>query len=134
VRHRVRVVAYVTRGNELLVFEYGDEDDPPGVQVPAGGADGAERPELAVLREVEEETGITGARVVRKLGVRDFVADGWRHEQHFFHLEAPPGLPDEWEHPGTGGGEDDGHVFLCRFVHRGQAELNAAQYAFLDEV
>ena len=133
-RHRVRVVAYVTRGDELLVFEYADENDPSGVQVPAGGVDEDERLDLAVLREVEEETGLTGARLVRELGVSDFVANGWHHEQHFFQLEAPPGLPDEWEHVGTGGGEDDGHVFLCRFVPREKAGLNESQYAFLNEL
>jgi 8-oxo-dGTP pyrophosphatase MutT (NUDIX family) len=134
VKHRVRVVAYVTRGDELLVFEYADENDPPGVQVPAGGVDSDERLDLAALREVEEETGITDARLVRKLGVSDFVAEGWQHEQHFFQLEAPLGLPDEWEHVGTGGGEDDGHVFRCRFVPRSKSGLDEAQYVFLNDL
>jgi ADP-ribose pyrophosphatase YjhB (NUDIX family) len=134
VRHRVRVVAYVTRGDELLVFEYADENDPSGVHPPAGGVDDDEPLELAVLREVEEETGIAEARIVRKLGVSDLVTEGWHHEQHFFQLEAPPGLHDEWQHVGTGGGEDDGHVFLCRFVPPRAAGLDESVYAFLDEL
>lgn len=131
-RHRVRAVAYVTRGHELLVFEYADDSAPSGPHVPAGGVDRNEPIELAVVREIAEETGVTGARLVRKLGVADYVAEGWRHEQHFFHFDAPNGLPDEWEHVGTGGGEDDGHVFRCRFVPSDRAGLDPAQYVYLD--
>ena len=98
------------------------------------GSSADEPLELAVLREVEEETGLTDARIVRKLGVFDFVANDWHHEQHFFQLEAPPGVPREWEHVGTGGGEDDGHVFLCRFVPKEEVALDADQYVFLDEL
>lgn len=130
-RHRVRVVAYVTRGDELLVFEYADESAPSGPQVPAGGVDRGESIIDALHREIEEETGLVGLRLVRELGVSDHIADGWHHEQHFFQLETPPAIPDAWEHVGTGGGEDDGFIFLCRFVPVAEATLHESQTAFL---
>lgn len=130
-RHRVRVVAYVTRGDELLVFEYADESAPSGPQVPAGGVDPGESIVEALHREIEEETGLVGLHLVRELGVSDYIADGWHHEQHFFQLEAPPGVPDEWEHVGTGGGEDVGYVFVCRFVPTAEAVLHESQHVFL---
>jgi hypothetical protein len=30
-------------------------------------------------------------------------------------VDAPPGVPDRWEHVVTGRGEDADLVFLCRF-------------------
>ena len=50
---RKRVVGYVTRGRELLVFEHA------GVtQLPAGRVDHDETLEEGLVREVEEETGV----------------------------------------------------------------------------
>ena len=71
---RRRVACYVVRegiaGPELLVFDHVDVPD-AGTQVPAGGMEPGESVEEAALREVAEETGLTGARVVRLLGVSD---------------------------------------------------------------
>src|SRR5688500_1411874 len=67
---RRRVIAYVTRERdgrrELLVFE--DPEHPGmGVQLPAGRLDEHESLEEGLARELEEETGLTGTRVVRRL-------------------------------------------------------------------
>jgi hypothetical protein len=37
---------------------------------------------------------------------------------HFFRVNAPDGLPGEWQHIVTGDGEDTGLVFECRFDAR----------------
>ena len=52
---RKRVVAYVTRGRELLVFDHDGK-----THVPAGRVDHDETLEEGLAREVEEETGVTG--------------------------------------------------------------------------
>ncbi|NKB67490.1 MAG: NUDIX domain-containing protein [Candidatus Latescibacteria bacterium] len=64
-----KVTGYVTRNSdsgapELLVFQPVDV----GVQVPAGTVEPGEDIDAAALREVMEETGLTGLRPVRFLG------------------------------------------------------------------
>jgi ADP-ribose pyrophosphatase YjhB (NUDIX family) len=111
---RKRVVGYVTRGRELLVFEHG------GVtQVPAGRVDHDETLEDGLVREVEEETGVVAVRVVSEL------ADGAEfarlfgpgaHESHAFHAVTDAATPDGWTHHITGSGMDSGMALPCRWV------------------
>src|SRR4029453_11132862 len=71
---RKRVVAYVTREHdgrhELLVFDHRSMPEVP-TQVPAGRIDAHESLEEGVLREVEEETGLTGIRIIGELADAD---------------------------------------------------------------
>lgn len=119
---RKRVVAYLTRDRhgrtELLTIEHGDIPD-AGIQVPAGRLDPGEDLEEGLHREVEEETGLTGLRIVGQL------ADGAEferlygagaHESFAFHVTADDVRPDEWEHAVTGSGADAGFSYLCRWV------------------
>lgn len=75
--YRRRVAAYVIRtstaGPELLVFDHVDDDPdhPAGTQVPAGGVLPFESIEQAAHREVAEETGVTGATVIGRVGRRE---------------------------------------------------------------
>ena len=54
---------------------------------------------LGVL-EVEEETGHSGFRRLRKLGeyTHRFEERPEDHRRHVFHLAPPAGLPERWEH------------------------------------
>ena len=111
---RLRVVAYVTRGGELLVFAQGG-DPRAGIQVPAGRLDAGESLEEGLARELDEEAGIR-ARVIRELGdVTRRQGDGKVYETHYFQLETDDPR-DAWEHVVHGDGDDAGFVFLCRFV------------------
>jgi len=118
---RERVVAYVTRqgpsGLALLTIEQGDID--AGTQVPAGRLDPGESPEQGLAREVEEETGITGVSIVRRLADADEFERLYgrgAHRSHAFHAEVADGGPDEWEHRVGGSGADAGAVYRCRWV------------------
>lgn len=93
-----KVVCYVTRGEDLLVFLHRSPDS--GVQVPAGTIEPGEDPEVAALREAEEETGLSGFRIVRKLGeyTHHYGGRPEDHRRHVFHMEAPEGAPERWEH------------------------------------
>jgi len=93
-----KVVCYVVRGDELLVFRHRSHD--AGLQVPAGTIEPGEAPAAAALREAEEETGLTGLRLVRKLGEYTHPLAGRPedHRRHVFHLAAPSGAPERWEH------------------------------------
>ena len=108
-----KVFAYVTRitgpKTELLVFRSLDE---PGFEVPKGAVEDGESLDKAVVRELLEEAGITGARVIRELGASD-----WKDErQHFFLVEAPSGLPCTFEHVVTGNGIDTGFRYRFRWL------------------
>ena len=110
---RRKAFAYVTRitdgAPELLVLESLDE---PGFEVPKGEAEDGETLARAVERELSEEAGIAGARVVGELGAAD-----WQDErQHFFLVEAPPGLPRTFGHIVTGDGIDAGFRYRFRWL------------------
>lgn len=118
-----RVLAYVTRerdgGTELLVFDHRDQPS-AGTQVPAGRLEPGEELEAGLLRELEEESGLANARVVRKFGTfaPRQLPHGQRYTNHAFEVEAP-GAQDEWEHVVAGDGDDAGLVFLYRWVPLG---------------
>lgn len=63
-----KVTALVTRetekGRELLLFRH----PTAGIQLPAGTVELNELPEIAVLRELQEETGIKDATLLSKIG------------------------------------------------------------------
>jgi len=66
--------------------------------------------------KVAEETGVRLTSEPTLLGTHDH-RDGLGRpaRSHFFHFDAPPGLPDSWEHAVTGHGDDAELIFLCRF-------------------
>ena len=111
---RRRVIGYVTRGRELLVFERGGV-----LQIPAGRIDHDETLEKGLLREVEEETGVTGLRIVGELADADETDRLYgvhAHRSWALHAVADREGPDAWDHHVTGTGMDAGMVFQCRWV------------------
>lgn len=117
---RIRVAAYVIRHRsvpELLVFDHVGTPA-AGTQVPAGGVGPDEEPELAVLREVAEETGLSDVAVVRQVAVEDkpHPESGQPRRTTFFFLRTSTDTPDAWEHRVSGDGEDADLTFACRFL------------------
>lgn len=111
---RKRVVAYLTRGRELLVFDHGDH-----TQLPAGRIDPHETLEEGLVREVEEETGLAGVTVVDELADAAAFARLFgpgAHESHAFHAVTEAETPPRWDHVITGTGMDSGLVYPCRWV------------------
>lgn len=106
---RSKVLAYVTRGQELLVFRHRDFPE-AGLQVPAGTIEEGEEPQDAALREVREESGLTDVRVVSFLGRYIYDAPrhaGEIHDRHIYHLKLTGPADDSWLHwemdPSDGG-------------------------------
>ena len=104
-----KVLAYVTRGEELLVFRHRDFPD-AGLQVPAGAIEEGEDPQDAALREVREESGLTDVRVVGFLGRYLHNAAPHRdeaHDRYVYHLELAGPAEQSWLHyetdPSDGG-------------------------------
>lgn len=114
-----RVLAYVTRERDgrrqLLVFDHRDYPE-AGTQVPAGRLEPDEDLEAGLLRELEEEAGLTEARIVRKLGTfaPHTLPHGAHYTNHAFEVEAP-GARETWEHDVVGDGDDAGLVFVYRW-------------------
>jgi 8-oxo-dGTP diphosphatase len=111
---RKRVVAYVTRERELLIFEHAGT-----TQLPAGRIDAHERPEEGLVRELEEETGVAAVRIVEELAGPEEHASLFgpgAHENHAFWAVTESDTPDAWTHNVTGAGSDLGHVYHCRWV------------------
>jgi len=119
VRYTDRVLVYVTRERngqrELLVFDHRDHPE-AGTQVPAGRLEHGEDIEAGLLRELEEEAGLSDARIVRRFGTYapGTLPHGKRYTNHAFEVAAP-GAPDRWEHEVVGGGDDAGLVFAYRW-------------------
>ena len=105
-----KVFVYVIRFGEstvdLLVFDRLEES---GYEVPKGHVEPGESLEEALHREVYEESGIEGLKVIKELGKTHWGSE----EQHFFLAEAPSDVADTFEYQVIGEGIDSG--FWYRF-------------------
>ena len=98
---RHRAYAYITSGSRLLLFTHPGAPD-AGIQVPAGTIEPGENPRDAVMREAEEETGLTALRYVRFLArdTMDMRFCGSDELQHrwFYHLSVEGPTEETWCH------------------------------------
>jgi len=114
-----KALAYITRTENgrtsVLVFDHRDFPD-AGTQVPAGTLEAGETPEDAVLREIKEEAGLEHYQIqlIRKLATDESIRS--QTVRHVFHLIASVSLPAEWSHVVSSTGEDDGLVFVYRWM------------------
>lgn len=135
-----KVVAYIVQNHKLLVFIHEDDKNPideSGLQVPAGTCKSGELPKDAVLREVQEETGLQNFKIVKYIGkatydVRPYANEV--HNRHFFVLSIEGSIQEEWTHIETSGnGKRHPFRFYWIPMKRGHV-LAAGQGAMLGRV
>jgi len=134
-----KVFAYITFDHRLLVFDQVDFPD-EAVQVPAGTRHENENPEVAVLREAWEETGLADLKMGAFLGETDFMWAGSDtvFRRRFYHLicEGSPG--ERWrhyeEHPSEGPAERILFELYWVDLPGGVPRLSSGHDAFLQQL
>lgn len=115
-----KVLCYVVRDGELLVFRHTDYSyEEVGIQVPAGSIRPGETPEAAALREAGEETGLKDFTIVCKLGETEYDISPYRFEiqrRHVFHLELAGPSPQRWTSQENHDGEQEPTYFECFWI------------------
>lgn len=126
-----KVLAYVTRGRQLLVFTQPASPD-AGVQVPAGTIEPAEEPADAVLREIREETGLERLSSAILLGMYECDLRPWKdelHLRHVFHVRVQEDAADEWTHWERHASDgSDAIEFRFRWIDAFDASIELAGY------
>ena len=113
-----KVFAYITHGSRLLVFQHSAYPE-AGIQVPGGTLKSTEDPELGVLREAIEETGLDGLSLMGLLGIDDFDQHPYGKDEiqhrYFYHLRLEEETPDRFEHAERDPSEGDVSEFQFEF-------------------
>lgn len=98
--HVQKVICYVTRKDQLLVFRHVDYSyEQVGIQVPAGTVRIDETPKQAAIREVTEETNLVFTEPPVFLGTANFDITPTRFEiqhRHFFHFHYTGDTLERW--------------------------------------
>jgi 8-oxo-dGTP pyrophosphatase MutT (NUDIX family) len=108
-----KAYGYVTRIKDgkiqVLVFQHPITE--AGIQIPKGTVNAEEETYNAVIREIEEETGLKNFEV-QNLIAEDFWEndDGEIHNRFFYKINVS-NVPDEWDFEPTGGGDEEGLKF-----------------------
>jgi predicted acetyltransferase/8-oxo-dGTP pyrophosphatase MutT (NUDIX family) len=112
-----KAVAYITRIKDskvqLLVFDHDERLKDAGTQVPSGTVDLGEDPHQTLVREIEEESGLEGLKVVGKIDQYQFYGEHAKKflRRHVFHVEANGSEAEKWTHMVLGDGNDKGLHF-----------------------
>lgn len=113
-----KAYGYVTRVKEgkiqVLVFRHPITE--AGIQIPKGTVETNESTYNAVIREIEEETGLKNFEV-ESLIAEDYweYEDGITHNRYFYKINIS-NAPDMWEYNPTGSGGEEGLTFYYFWI------------------
>jgi len=132
-----KAYGYITRLHngkpQVLVFHHLIPE--AGIQIPKGTVRKDEGPEEAVMREMGEETGMSGLQLRKLVAVDLWKADdGVLHERFFYELTVSDSQ-EEWLFNPTGGGEEDGLTFHFFWISSlDEVELVRGHGDYLEEI
>lgn len=132
-----KAYGYVTRIKEgktqVLVFQHPIAE--AGIQIPKGTVKPKEDTYHAVIREIEEETGLKIFRVENLLAEDFWKNDDDAIHNRFFYKIAVSCFQDEWKWQPTGGGEEEGLSFHFFWISsENKVELIRGQGDYLNLV
>ena len=132
-----KAYGYITRIKEgktqVLVFQHPNVD--AGIQIPKGTVKHKEDTLMAVIREIEEETGLRNF-IVDYLIAEDFWEndDGTIHHRFFYKITVN-NVQDKWDYQPTGGGEEEGLTFDYFWISsEDEVELIRGHGDYLDHI
>lgn len=108
-----KAYGYVTRikdgKSQVLVFRHHIVE--AGIQIPKGTVKPGEETYHAVIREIEEETGLKNFEVENLIAEDHWNNDdGAIHNRYFYKINVS-NVPEQWDHEPTGGGAEEGLTF-----------------------
>ena len=125
-----KVAAIVLRegrsGTEVLVFDHPPENGASMVQVPAGTVEPGEAPEVAVVRELMEETGVQG-ELIALAGVRDEEWEGELRRRWIYLMRPLEPTLDAWDYYC-----DCGAPIVCHWLSFEDAEIASVQQPWIE--
>ncbi len=117
----------------MLAFKLKGAGEKNPFHIPGGGIDNNETPLEAVVREIEEESGLAGLEPTRYIGKWIREEPKQLAQRHYFLFEVPSTLPEQWDHIVTGSGEDAGVMYQFRWLLPHQAlRLHRIYHAYLN--
>lgn len=132
-----KVYGYIVRFREgkpeVLVFRHPIAE--AGIQIPKGTVKPNESLLSAIVREIEEETGLLNIEV-EKLLANDIweYNDGTIHHRYFYRLNIVD-APDEWSYEPTGGGDEAGLTFQFFWISSvNEVQLVRGHGDYLDRI
>jgi len=132
-----KVYGYITRwkDNKIEVLVFRHSNPAAGRQIPKGTVKKGEDTIHAVIREMNEETGLKKFKV-GALIAEDFWKnnDGAVHHRFFYEIYVTETL-NEWEYQPTGGGEEKGLTFHYFWISsKNETELVRGHGDYLDYI
>lgn len=104
------------RDGHILLFRHPEA----GVQLPKGTIENGEAPDVAVLRELAEESGICSTATPQLVSTVAFIRkpsgeqsdEPLEHQTwHLYLIEGAASLPTAWDHVAVGSAVEDGLTF-----------------------
>lgn len=130
--YKTKAYAYIIRssnqGTKFLVFTQQGHPE-AGVQIPGGTIDEGESPQSALIREIEEESGLANLTDFEEIGTIEYFHPQKKelHFRHFFVVKAPRNVPESWSHTVTSGINDSGLVFNYFWIKASETSTLAGE-------